>query len=144
MERKFFDMHMANLSLNYRQKIEKGSVDWFWEHFKNQEEEKFSDAMRDVIEAEEYFPTIATIKKYLNKPYPDVKQEWPSFTELEKVTKSNIGKDSLKLIFAKLNGERGKEQYYRGMLELEKKYPDIRPISFKQAAELYKAGKRLP
>ena len=68
MERKFFDNVMTNLSINFRQRLDKKQTDLFWEHCKKSSPEQFKIAINDLIEAEQYFPTVATIKKYLQNP----------------------------------------------------------------------------
>jgi len=57
------------------------------------------------------------------------------FEALKKVNNA-VGRDTLKAIKMLLNGEISLEDYSLWLLELEKKYPDIKPISFKEASML--------
>jgi hypothetical protein len=51
--------------------------------------------------------------------------------------KNGIPLDYLCLVLKKVRGQITSEGSILGLLALEKKYPNIRPMSFKQAAEAY-------
>jgi hypothetical protein len=142
LDRHFFEMQLANLSLNYRQKVEMRVVNWYWEQFKKCNKEKFNTAINEIVSNEEFFPTVATIKKYMDKSkeYPEFKDDWPEFKDI-KNQKTQIGRDCMKLVLSFTKDQIDREEYYKGMLELEGKYPNIQPIPFSRAAELFRGKK---
>ncbi len=129
----------------YRIKVNNQSVEWYYDYLKSYSISEVREAFDAAFQTEEYFPSIAAIKKTLSprQSRDDFRNDPLDFKDLTKQGRVEIGRDCLKLIFAKLNKEISKEDYYQGMLELEKKYPRIQPLSFSKAAEMYKAGKRL-
>jgi len=80
-----------------------------------------------------------------------IEDNYPLFdhADLDKIFKpstekdNEVYKDSLKVIKALLNGEITKEDYCLWLLELEKKYPHIKPTSFKEASYLLQKKARL-
>ena len=75
--------------------------------------------------------------------YPLLKDIIPDdYFEPSTENEMSLGKDSLKVIKALLNGEISKEDYRLWLLELEKKYPEIKPLSFKEASRLLEKKKR--
>lgn len=142
MERKFFESQIAALSLNYRQKVDMKTVDLYWDHFRGVSQEDFCEAVTSLIAKEEYFPTIAAIKRHLPKSYPDFKQGWPGFVDLEKARRTSISMDCAEIVFMKIEGRMSKEEYYQKLMDLDAKYPGIYPFTFRQAAEMYIKGIR--
>jgi len=153
MGSELFGNLMNSLFINYRQKVDKKLIDLFWSEFKNISEERFCHAIKDVREIEEYFPSVATINKYLKSaPVENELWEWPTLDEVAKkaISTGQLAKDCLRIIFLKLNGELNHQQYYEEMLKLDVKYPNIvewvhgKKIdrSFKKQAEMFLHGER--
>ncbi len=55
-----------------------------------------------------------------------------------------FNRECFTLIIQKLGGQITRERYIEGTLAFEQKYPNIEPFSFREAAERYREGKRLP
>ena len=141
MERKFFEMEMANLSLNYRQKMDMKTVDWYWKHLQRYPKENLARAIKFLIEKEEYFPTIATFKKYLDPELEfSTPAPFPTFKEIKGETP--IGRLTLDLIFKRLNKEITVDEYCVELEKLEEKFPSVKPISFGRAGEVLRKNKK--
>lgn len=119
----FFENLMSSISLSYRQKIDRKLVDQYWQFLKGYSQERLTQAFKDAVELEEYFPSIATLMKYLKGTADREEEEpWPTFKEIP--THSEIAKDSLALISTVWSDEPlTKKQYYEEMLTLHEKYP---------------------
>ena len=150
MDKKFFGNLIHGLFTNYRQKVDDKLIDLFWIEFKNVSEDRFRHAIKDVIEIEDYFPTIATIKKYLTVTVTDQDWEWPTSEDFKKAGESTqIGRDCLRIILL-LDNKLTRKEYYDEMLKLDVKYPNIKEWvhdkeidrSFKTQAEMYLHKKR--
>ena len=132
-DRDFFNQLMANLSLTYRQMIEKKTVDEYWRHLKIYPKEKLVIVFKDIVEIEEFFPTIAAFIKQLRVTRLSEEPEpWPDFKKLRQDATKQIAKDSLKVIFQQLTDPMLIEDYCQELMELDKKYPKV---GFKEAAE---------
>ncbi len=146
----------------YRIQVNKDNVRWYWDHFMKYPMGKIKIAFQDAVEAEDYFPSIACIKKLIEKntQYPDIKQDdWPKLSEV--MASTPLAMDCMKIIIKKLNGDILIDEYYKRLLDLDKKYPmvghnpkltdfqmanyrtmkakdQIQPLNFKEAAEMYR------
>lgn len=140
MARKFFEMEMANLSLNYRQKLDMKMVDWYWRHLEKYPKENLGRAIKLIIDKEEYFPTIAVFKKYLDPELELFKttDTFPTYKEIK--VREPIGQESLDLIFKILDRKITFEEYGNGIEKLEEKFPDI---GFKKAAEALRKQRKI-
>ena len=83
-------------------------------------------------------------KEVIEDDYPLLSTLMPILEEFKPSTLMDdvVAKDSLKVLRALLNGEITKNDYCLWLLELEKKHPNIKPLSFKRACELLQKKKR--
>jgi hypothetical protein len=140
MERKFFEMEVASLSLNYRQKIDMKAVDWYWRHLEKYPKENLIRTFKLIIEKEEYFPTIAVFKKYLDPELElfQTTDTFPTYKEIK--VREPVGKESLDLIFKVLDRKITFEEYCESIERLEEKFPEI---GFKKAAEALRKQRKV-
>lgn len=131
----YFKELMDQAGKLYRIPVNRESVQFFWDRLKKHKKESILLAFEEIFKKEEWFPTVATVIKYIPPDYPEQK-EWPDFQDIENVAKSGIAKDSLQLIFKQLGKDSyGHKEYYQEMMKLHDKYPRA---GFRDAAEKYK------
>ena len=51
--------------------------------------------------------------------------------------RNGVARDCINLVLKKVDGQIMREGFSSGLLALEKKYPNLKPMSFKQAAAKY-------
>jgi len=132
-DRDFFELLMSDLSLAYRQRIEKKVVDEYYRHLKTYAQDRLATAFKDIVEIEEFFPTVAVILKHLRVLHEPEEKPWPSFRDIP--APAGIARDSLALVFKQLGKEPySKEEYCQEMMKLHEKYPNA---GFNRAAQEY-------
>jgi hypothetical protein len=130
---KYFEELLVEAAKLKRLPINKETVQIFWNHIKkySHNQEAITLAVNAVIENGEFLEP-GNIIRNIPRTYSEEK-DWPTFKDIK--ASEPIAKDSLKLIFDKMDGKLTKQQYYEGMLALHEKYPKA---GFKSAVEQYK------
>jgi hypothetical protein len=138
----FFKELMDQAGKLYRQKVNKESLGWYWAHLRRFSQSKLVQAFNDCFEREEFFPSIATIRKYIPQE-PTKNQPFPGYDDVKGVQANQLGTNVTELIIKKMNREISEEEFINELLRLEKEKPNLIPMSFKQVAEIYRLRKRI-